>query len=138
MDTAFGALRTAALVFVVVAISFGVYLHQVAKITASTAAVAAATAAAQVLDDAAWDCTDTHPRWSDAAEAAARAAAARTGARSGATATGYTLSAEPSCTVLATVTAGAAGTHRWLEATAVACRPTRAAHATGWTVTPPC
>ena len=138
MDTAFGALRTTAMIFVVVAISFGVYIHQVARITASTAAVAAANAAAQILDDAAWDCTDTHPRWSDAEEAAARSAAARTGARSGATATGYTLSAEPSCTVLATVTAGAAGTRRWLEATAVACRPTRAAHATGWTVTPPC
>ena len=138
MDTAFGALRTAAMVFVVVAISFGVYIHQVAKITASTAAVAAATAAAQILDDAAWDCTDTHPRWSDAEEAAARSAAARTGARSGATATGYTLTAEPSCTVVATVTVGAAGTRRWLEATAVACRPAAAAHASGWAVAPSC
>ena len=46
MDTAFGALRTTAMIFVVVAISFGVYIHQVANITASTAAVAAAMASA--------------------------------------------------------------------------------------------
>ena len=138
MDTAFGALRTTAMVFVVVAISFGVYIHQVAKITASTAAVAAATAAARVLDDAAWDCTDTHHRWTAADQAAARAAAARTGDRSAATATSYTLAAEPSCTVVATVTVGAAGTRSWLEATAVACRPARAAQTAGWTVTPPC
>ncbi len=138
MDTAFGALRTTAMIFVVVAVSFGIYLHQVARITASTAAVAAATAAAQVLDGAGWDCTDTHSGWADAEEAAADAAAARTGARSAATATGYTLTAEPSCTVVATVTVGAAGAHRWLEATAVACRPSRAAYATGWALAPPC
>ncbi|MCY3619773.1 MAG: hypothetical protein F4Y99_00155 [Acidimicrobiaceae bacterium] len=138
MDTAFGALRTTAMIFVVVAISFGVYLHQLARITASTAAVAAATAATRVLDDSDWDCTETHTGWTDAEEAAARAAAARTGARSAATATGYTLSAEPSCTVVATVTVGAAGVRRWLVATAVACRPSRAADLAGWVVAPPC
>ncbi len=138
MDTAFGALRATAMIFVVVAVSFGVYLHQLARITASSAAVAAATAAAQTLDEAGWDCTDTHAGWAGAEEAAARAAAARTGARSAATATGYTLAAEPSCTVVATVTVGAAGAHRWLGAAAVACRPSRAANATGWVVAPPC
>ncbi len=138
MDTAFAALRTTATIFVVVAISFGVYLHQVARITASTAAVAAATAAAQSLEGTGWDCTDTHTGWAEAEKAAARAAAARTGARSAATATGYTLTAEPSCTVVATVTVGAAGVRSWLEATAVACRPSRAAYATGWALTPPC
>ena len=138
MDTAFGALRTTAMIFVVVAISFGIYLHQVARITASTAAVAAATAATRVLDGTGWDCTDTHAGWADAEEAAARAATARTGARSAATATGYTIAAEPSCTVVATVTVGAAGARRWLEATAVACRPSRAAFATGWVLVPPC
>ena len=138
MDTAFAALRTIAMLFVVVAISFGIYLHQLARITASTAAVAAATAAAQALDKAGWDCTETHTGWADAEEAAARAAAARTGARSAATATGYTLTAEPSCTVVATVTVGAAGARRWLEATAVACRPSRAADVAGWVVAPPC
>ena len=138
MDTAFGALRTTAMIFVVVAVSFGVYLHQVARITASTSAVAAATAAAQTLDSTDWDCTDTHTGWAEAEEAAARAAAARTGARSAATTTGYTLTAEPSCTVVATVTVGAAGVRSWLEATAVACRPSRAAYATGWALAPPC
>lgn len=138
MDTAFAALRTTAMIFVVVAISLGIYLHQLARITASTAAVAAATAAAQVLDDTGWDCTETHIGWATAEEAAARAAAARTGARSSATATGYTLTAEPSCTVVATVTVGAAGARTWLEATAVACRPSRAASATGWALAPPC
>ena len=138
MDTAFAALRTTAMIFVVVAVSFGVYLHQMARITASTAAVAAATAATRVLDDSGWDCTETHTGWADAEGAAARAAAARTGARSSATATGYTLTAEPSCTVVATVTVGAAGARRWLEATAVACRPSRTAYATGWSLAPPC
>ena len=138
MDTSFAVLRITAMIFVVVAISFGIYLHQVARITASTAAVAAATAAARTLDGTGWDCTDTHTGWAEAEEAAARAAAARTGARSAATATGYTLTAEPSCTVVATVTVGAAGVHRWLEASAVACRPTRAAYVTGWALAPPC
>lgn len=138
MDTAFAVLRTTAMIFVVVAISFGIYLHQLARITASTAAVAAATAAAQALDGAGWDCTTSHAGWAEAEKAAARAAAARTGARSAATATGYTLTAEPSCTVVATVTVGAAGVRSWLEATAAACRPSRAAFATGWTIAPPC
>ncbi|MXV98845.1 MAG: hypothetical protein F4Y05_00400 [Acidimicrobiaceae bacterium] len=138
MDTAFAALRTTAMIFVVVAVSFGIYLHQLARITASTAAVAAATAAAQALDKVGWDCTDTHTGWAGAEEAAARAAAARTGDRSAATATGYTLTAAPSCTVVATVTVGAAGARRWLEATAVACRPSRAADVAGWAVAPPC
>ena len=138
MDTAFAALHTTAMIFVAVAISFGIYLHQVARITASTAAVAAATAAAQALDRTGWDCTDSHTGWAGAEQAAARAAAARTGARSATTATGYTLTAEPSCTVVATVTVGAAGAHRWLEATAVACRPSRAADIAGWVVAPPC
>ena len=138
MDTAFAALRTTAMIFVVVAICIGIYLHQLARITASTAAVAAATAAAQTLDKAGWDCTEAHTGWADAEAAAARAAAARTGARSTATATGYTLTAEPSCTVVATVTVGAAGVRRWLEATAVACRPSRAADVAGWVVAPPC
>jgi len=138
MDTAVAALRTTAMIFVVVAICFGIYLHQLARITASTAAVAAATAAAQALDKAGWDCTETHTGWAAAEEAAAQAAAARTGARSSATATGYTLTAEPSCTVVAAVTVGAAGARRWLEATAVACRPSRAADVAGWVVAPPC
>ena len=138
MNTAFAALRTTTMIFVVLAISFGIYLHQLARITASTAAVAAATAAAQALDKSGWDCTETHTGWADAEEAAARVAASRTGARSAATATGYTLSAEPSCTVVATVTVGAAGVRRWLEATAVACRPSRAADLAGWVVAPPC
>ena len=138
MDTAYAALRTTAMIFVVVAVSFGIYLHQVARITASTAAVAAATTAAQALDGTGWDCTTSHTGWAHAEEAAARAAAARTGARSAATTTGYTLTAEPSCTVVATVTVGAAGVRSWLEATAVACRPSRAAFATGWAIAPPC
>ena len=138
MDTAFAVLRTTAMIFVVVAISFGIYLHQLARITASTAAVAAATAAAQALDGTGWDCTDSHTGWAGAEEAAARAAVTRTEARSAATATGYTLTAEPSCTVVATVTVGAAGVRRWLEATAVACRPSRDAYAAGWALAPPC
>ncbi|MYI35909.1 MAG: hypothetical protein F4118_05710 [Acidimicrobiaceae bacterium] len=138
METAFAALRTTAMIFVVVAISFGIYLHQLARITASTAAVAAATAAAQSLDKASWDCTETHTGWAEAQKAAAQAAATRTRARSAATATGYTLTTEPSCTVVATVTVGAAGVHRWLEATAAACRPSRVAYTPGWAVAPPC
>ena len=138
METALAGLRTTAMIFVVVAVSFGIYLHQVARITASTAAVSAATAAAHVLDGTGWDCTDTHVGWDDAEEAAARAAAARTSARSAATATDYTLTAEPSCTVVATVTVAAAGARRWLAATAVACRPSRDAYATGWALAPPC
>lgn len=138
MDTAIGALRTAGVVFVVVAVAFGTYIHQVARITASGAAMAAATAAAQSLDSAGWDCTDAGAPWEAAVEAAARAAAARTAASSAATATDYTLATDPGCTVVASVRVGAAGARTWLEATAVACRPTRAAGATGWALAPTC
>ena len=138
MDTAIGALRTAFVIFVVVAVAFGIYIQQVARITASGAAMAAATAAAQSLDSAGWDCTDTGAPWAAAVEAAARAAAARTAASSAATATGYTLDTDPGCTVVASVRVGAAGARTWLEAAAVACRPTRAAGATGWALAPTC
>ena len=138
MDTAIGALRTATVIFVVVAVAFGTYIHQVARITASSAALAAATAAVQSLDSAGWDCTDAGAQWEAAVEAAARAAAARTAATSAATATDYALRTDPGCTVVASVRVGAAGARAWLEATAVACRPTRAAGATGWALTPTC
>ena len=138
MDTAIGALRSAGVVFVVVAVAFGTYIHQVARITASGAAMAAATAAAQSLDSAGWDCTDVGAPWEAAVEAAARAAAARTAASSAATATDYSLATDPGCTVVASVRVGAAGARTWLEATAVACRPTRAAGATGWALAPTC
>ena len=138
MDTAIGTLRTVGVVFVVVALLFGVYVHQVARITASGAALAAATAAAQALDAADWDCTDSGPPWEAAVSAAARAAAARTERSSAATATDYTLATDAGCTVVASVRVGAAGARRWLEATAVACAPTRAAGASGWTLTPTC
>ena len=138
MDTAIGALRTVGVIFVVVAIAFGTYVHQVARITASGAAMAAATAAAQSLNSAGWDCTDSGTRWEAAVDAAARAAAARTAASSAATATDYTLAADSGCTVVASVRVGAAGARAWLEATAVACRPTRAAGTTGWALAPAC
>lgn len=138
MDTAVAALKINLMVFVVVTMSLGIFVHQIAKITASTAAVAAASAAAQVLDDRGWDCTDTHPGWPDADVAAAEAAAARTGGRGATVATGFTLAAEPSCTVVATVTVAAAGSRRWLEATAVACRPAQAARTAGWALSPTC
>ena len=135
MDTAIGALRSAGVIFVVVAVAFGTYIHQVARITASGAAMAAATAAAQSLDSAGWDCTDAGAPWDVAVEAAARAAAARTAANS---ATDYSLATDSGCTVVASVRVGAAGARTWLEATAVACRPTRAAGATGWALAPTC
>ena len=138
MGTAVGVFRTVGVIFVVVALLFGVYIHQVARITASGAALAAATAAAQSLDSTDWDCTDSGPQWEAAVTAAARAAAARTASSSAATATGYTLAADAGCTVVASVRVGAAGARRWLEATAVACAPTRAAGASGWTLTPTC
>ncbi len=138
MDTAYAAMHTTAMIFLTVSISFGVYLHQVAKVTASSAAVAAATAAVQVLEQSDWNCSDTHAAWPQAETAGAVAAATRTSARSAATATGYQLFAEPSCTVLARVTVGVAGVHSWLEASSVACRPVRAGDATGWALTPPC
>ena len=138
MDAAIGALRTASVIFVVVAVAFGIYIHQVARVTASGAAMAAATAAAQSLDSAGWDCTESGAQWEAAADAAARAAAARTAASSAATATDYTLTVDAGCTVVASVRVGAAGARTWLEAAAVACRPTQAAGATGWTPTPAC
>ena len=138
MDTAIGALRSAGVIFVVVAVAFGTYIHQVARITASGAAMAAATAAAQSLDSAGWDCTDAGAPWEVAVDAAARAAAARTAANSAATATDYSLATDRGCTVVASVRVGAAGARTWLEATAVACRPTRAAGATGWALAPTC
>ena len=139
MDTAIGALRTAGVVFVVVAVAFGTYIHQVARIqVARITASGAATAAAQSLDSAGWDCTDAGAPWEAAVEAAARAAAARTSASSAATATDYSLATDPGCTVVASVRVGAAGARTWLEATAVACRPTRAAGATGWALAPTC
>ncbi len=138
MDTAIGVLRTVGVMFVVVALLFGVYIHQVARITASGAALTAATAAAQSLDSTDWDCTDSGPQWETAVTAAARAAAARTARSSAATATDYTLATDAGCTVVASVRVGAAGARRWLEATAVACAPTRAASASGWTLTPTC
>ena len=104
----------------------------------SGAALAAATAAAQTLDAADWDCTDAGPQWEAAVSAAAQAAAARTAHSSAATATDYTLATDAGCTVVASVRVGAAGARRWLEATAVACAPTRAAAASGWTLTPTC
>ena len=138
METAIGALRTVGVVFVVVALMFGTYVHHIARITASSAALAAATAAAQTLDSADWDCTDSGLHWEAAVESAARAAAARTASSSAATATDYTLATDAGCTVVASVRVGAAGARRWLEATAVACAPTRAARATGWALTPTC
>ena len=138
MDTAIGALRTVGVIFVVVAVAFGTYIHQVARMAASGAAMAAATAAAQSLDSADWDCTDSGAPWEAAVEAAARAAVARAAASSAATATDYMLAADSGCTVVASVRVGAAGARTWLEATAVACRPTRAAGATGWALAPSC
>ena len=138
MDTAIGALRTVGVVFVVVALMFGVYIQQIARITASGAALAAATATAQTLNSGDWDCTDSGAHWEAAVAAAARAAAARTESSSAATATDYSLAADAGCTVVASVRVGAAGARTWLEATAVACRPTRAAGAAGWALTPTC
>ena len=138
MDTAIGTLRTVGVIFVVVALLFGVYIHQIARITASGAALAAATAAAQALDSTDWDCTNSGRQWEAAVTAAARAAAARTARSSAATATDYTLATDAGCTVVASVRVGAAGARTWLEATAVACAPTRAASASGWMLTPTC
>ncbi|MCY3619026.1 MAG: hypothetical protein OXG66_15230 [Acidimicrobiaceae bacterium] len=138
MDTAVGVLRTVGVIFVVAALLFGTYVHQIARITASGAALAAATAAAQALDAADWDCTDSGLAWEAGVTAAARAAEARTEHSSAATATDYTLATDAGCTVVASVRVGAAGARRWLEATAVACAPTRAAAASGWTLTPTC
>lgn len=138
MDTAIGALRTGGVVLVVVALAFGAYIHQVARITASGAALAAVTAAAQTLDSTDWDCLDSGPRWEAAVTASARAAAAHTASSSAATATDYTLATDAGCTVVASVRVGAAGARAWLEATAIACRHTRAAGGSGWDLTPTC
>ena len=138
MDTAFAALRNATVIAAVIAVAFGIYLHQLAAIAASAAATSAAAAAARTLDGGDWDCTGAGPRWTAAEGAAAGAAAARTAAGSTAVATDYSLSADPACTVVASVTVAAAGAHRWLAATAVACRPTRHADHAGWALTPTC
>ncbi|MYE66567.1 MAG: hypothetical protein F4231_11735 [Acidimicrobiaceae bacterium] len=138
MDTAIGVLRTVGVIFVVVALLFGTYVHQVARITASGAALAAATAAAQALDAADWDCADSGPQWEAAVSAAARAAAARTAHSSAATATDYTLATEAGSTEVASVRVGAAGARGRLEATPLASPPTPAAGASGWTLTPTC
>ena len=138
METSIAALRTAGVVFVVVAVLFGIYVREVADITASAAAVAAAQAAAESLDETGWDCADTGTPWDTAHQAAARAAAERTAAGTTATATDYSLAAAPDCTVVASVTVAAAGAHTWLQATAAACAPTRAATERGWSLKPAC
>ena len=141
MDAAVTVLRTTATLFIVVAITFGVYLHRTARIAAGSAAVAAAAAAVQQLDlhsGAGWDCTQSGPNWDRAVRAAAEAAAARTAALTGATATAIEVSAGPACVLLARVTVGVAGVRSWLEASALACRPAAAAGAVRWGVDPPC
>ena len=138
MDTAVANLRITFVVIVVVAVLFGVYLHQLAQITAGTAAAAAVAAAAHALDNTHWDCTDTSPHWPTATQAAAAAAAARTSGSSAATATDFSLTADPSCSVIATVTVSAAGARYWLHARAAACRPTRASFTAGLALPAPC
>lgn len=138
MDTAVANLRITFVVIVVVAVLFGIYLHQLAQITAGTAAAAAVAAAARTLDDADWDCTDSGPHWQTATEAAAAAATARTSGSSAATATDFSLTADPSCSVIATVTVSAAGARYWLHAQAGACRPTRASFTAGLALPAPC
>ena len=122
----------------VVAVLFGIYVREIADITASAAAVAAAQAAAESLDETGWDCADAGTQWDAANQAAARAAAERTAAGTTATATDYSLAAAPDCTVVASVTVAAAGAHTWLQATAAACAPTRAATERGWSLKPAC
>ena len=141
MDAAVTVLRTTATLFIVVGIAFGIYLHRTARIAAGSAAVAAASAAAQHLDLASgpgWDCTQSGPSWHQAEQAAAKAAAARTEALTAATATAIEVSVGPACVLLARVTVGVAGVRSWLEASALACRPTAAAGAVRWGVDPPC
>ena len=103
MDTAVANLRITFVVIVVVTVLFGVYLHQLAQITAGTAAAAAVAEAAHILDNTDWDCTDSSPHWPTTIEAAAAAALARTSGSSAATATDFSLTADPSCSVIATV-----------------------------------
>ena len=138
MDTAVANLRITFVVIVVMAVLFGVYLHQLARITAGTAAAAAVAAAAHNLDNTDWDCTDSSPHWQTATEAAAAAAAARTSGSSAAIATDFSLTADPSCSVIATVTVSAAGARYWLHARAAACRPTRASFTAGLALPEPC
>ena len=138
MDTAVANLRITFVVIVVAAVLFGVYLHQLAQITAGTAAAAAVAAAAHNLDSTDWDCTGSSPHWPTATEAAAAAAVARTSGSSAATATDFSLTADPSCSVIATVTVSAAGARYWLHARAAACRPTRASFTTGLALPEPC
>ena len=138
MEAALTALRTAGVILVVVAVLFGVYIHQVAGITASAAALAAAHAAAESLDETGWDCADSGADWRTAHEAAALAAVERTAASSAATAADYSLAAEADCTVVASVTVAAAGVRTWLQATAAACASTRAATERGWSLDPVC
>lgn len=138
MDSAVAALRVVFVVIVVVAVVFGVYLHRLAAITAATAAAAAAADAVHTLDQTEWDCTETSPQWQSATEAAALAAAARTSGTSATLATGFSLSADPSCSVIATVTVSAAGARYLLHAKAAACRPARASFTTGLALPKPC
>ena len=138
MDTAVASLRITFVVIIVVSVLFGIYLHQLAQITAGTAAAAAVAAAAHTLDHTDWDCTDSSPHWQTATEAAAAAAAARTSGSSAATATNFSLTADPSCSVIATVTVSAAGARYWLHARAAACRPTRASFTAGLALPEPC
>ena len=141
MDAAVTVLRTTAALFIVVGMSFGIYLHRTAKIAAGSAAVAAAAAAVQHLNlvsGAGWDCTESNGNWAGAEQAAAEAAAARTAALTAATATAIEVSAGPACVLLAKVTVGVAGVRSWLEASALACRPAAAAGAVRWEVDPPC
>ena len=137
MDTAIGALRSVGVIFVVVAVAFGTYIHQVARITASGAAMAAATAAA-------------HPSTPQAGTAPTPAPVGGRG-RGGCPGSrgphrgqlgrhGHRLLAGHR----SRMHCGGLGARRgrrartWLEATAVACRPTRAAGATGWALAPTC
>lgn len=138
MDSAVAALRVTFVVIVVVVVVFGVYLHQLGEITAATAAATAAGAAVSTLDKTDWDCTDSNPHWQAATEAAAVAAATRTANSSAAVATDFSLSVDPACSVIATVTVSAAGARSLLHAKAAACRPARASFTTGLALPEPC
>ncbi len=138
MDTAIAALRIVFVVIVVVVVIFGVYLHQLAEITAATAAAVAVGEAVHTLDETDWDCTASGPDWQAAAAAGAVAAAARTSGTSAAIATDFSLSADPSCSVIATVTVTAAGARSLLHAKAAACRPSRASFTSGLALPEPC
>ena len=137
MEHAIVAIRTAAVVFVAVAVLFGTYLHRAAKVTATSAAAAAATAAARSLDHTGWDCTGAGAAWDAARTAAAEAAVRRTQSATAAAAD-FSLAADAGCTVVASVSVAAAGAHRWLHARSAACAPTRSSTERGWTLPPPC